>query len=119
MSQVAEKAMGHLEKITKNGEPIATKKFFQGYALDTICRCAFGIDTNAHENTDHALIKNGRALFQGFVVKNWMDTLGTMLFYLFPGIESVSIQKDITMTNLLLIFHVLDFPYNTISKRVL
>ena len=100
MSQVAEKAMAHLEKLTKNGEPIATKLFFQGYALDTICRCAFGIDTNAHENTDHALIKNGRALFQGFVVKNWMDTLGTMLFYLFPGIESVSIhQTNISFGN--------------------
>ena len=64
--------------------------FLKGYSIDTICRCAFGIETNAYEDSEHQLIKQGRAIIQGFQVTNWMDTIGFLLFYLFPGLEAVS-----------------------------
>ena len=65
-------------------------KFLKGYAIDTICRCAFSVETNAYEDSEHQLIKQGRAIIQGFQVTNWMDTIGFLVFYLFPGLEAVS-----------------------------
>ena len=51
ITEVADKSMKHLDKLVEKNEPIAMKNFFQGYALNTICRCAFSIDTNAHKGT--------------------------------------------------------------------
>ena len=69
---------------------IKISKFLKGYAIDTICRCAFSVETNAYEDSEHQLIKQGRAIIQGFQVTNWMDTIGFLVFYLFPGLEAVS-----------------------------
>ena len=91
MTDVSRKALKHLDKLVKQGKPIDLKDFFQGYALDTICRCAFSIDTNAHESSDHKLIKAGRAIFQGFTVNNWFETIFTLVFYFLPGLESVRV----------------------------
>ena len=51
ITEVADKSMKHLDNLVEKNEPIAMKNFFQGYALNTICRCAFSIDTNAHKGT--------------------------------------------------------------------
>ena len=88
ISDVADKAMEHLESI-KN-EPIEMKKFFQGFAMDTICRCAFSLETNAHEDPNHHLVKAGIDAFQGFVVNSWIESIFTMIFYFVPNIEAVS-----------------------------
>ena len=90
ISEVADKAISHLRKQSRLEDHVATKSFFQAYALDAICKYVFGIDTNAHENPNHQLIKNGRGVNQGFLLTNWLETLVTMLFYFFPRIESVS-----------------------------
>ena len=87
MMGVVEKAMSHLE--TSNKDRIEMKKFFQGFALDIICRCAFSIETNAHSNENDHLVKAGREAFQGFTVNSWPESIFTLLFYLFPGLESV------------------------------
>nr|AKH03525.1 cytochrome P450 3027E1 [Paracyclopina nana] len=88
MSEVSAKAIENLKKLVKTGKPIEVKHFFQAYALDTICRCAFSIDTNALEDDDHKLIKAGREIFQGFAMTNWMETIGNLIFYFFPGLET-------------------------------
>ena len=88
ITDVANKATAYLDHLSKD-KPVEMKHFFQGFALDTICRCAFSIETNAHEDQNHPLIKAGRDAFQGFQVTNWIESVFTMLFYFFPGIDSV------------------------------
>ena len=57
--------------------------------MDTICRCAFSIETNAHEDQNHSLVKAGRDAFQGFQLTSWIESMFLMLFYFFPGLDSV------------------------------
>ena len=87
MVQVADLSMNHLKALSQKG-PVELKGFFQGFALDTICRCAFSIESNAHQDPDHHLVKAGREAFQGFRVGNWMESLFTLLFYFCPGLEA-------------------------------
>ena len=88
ITDVTNKAMNYLDHLDK-GEPIEMKKFFQGFAMDTICRCAFSIETNAHEDQNHSLVKAGRDAFQGFQLTSWIESIFLMLFYFFPGLDSV------------------------------
>jgi cytochrome P450 len=88
MGEVCDKTMKHLETLAEQNQVVEIKSVFQGYALDTICKCAFGIDTNAHQNQDdNQLIKAGRGVFQGLICHNWGETIFTMLFSFFPGLE--------------------------------
>ena len=86
MSDIGDKAMEYLS--SQCDKPIGMKKFFQGYALDTICRCGFGIDTNTHEDQDNPIANAGREAFAGFMVTNWLESIFTQLFYFMPGLEA-------------------------------
>ena len=63
IGEISNKAMKHLE--VNCHEPIGMKTFFQGFAMDTILKCAFSIETNAYENQNHPLSIAGREAFQG------------------------------------------------------
>ena len=86
MADIADQAMEFLE--SKSDTPIGMKKFFQGYALDTICRCGFSIETNCHADQDSPIANAGREAFQGFVINNWLESIFTTFLYFFPGLEA-------------------------------
>ena len=98
MADVTNKAMKYLDHLDKQ-EPIEMKKFFQGFAMDTICRCAFSIETNAHEDQNHSLVKAGRDAFQGFQVTSWIESMFFMLFYFFPRLDSVIQSNKLIVTH--------------------
>ena len=58
-----------------------------GLAVNTIARCAFGVDTDAHHNPDDDLIKYGKEVFSAFRPTNWIETILFHAFTYFPGIE--------------------------------
>ncbi len=89
MGDVADKTMIRMEQLSKEGKEVPMKATFQCLALDTICKCAFGMETNANEDPENELIKTGRAVFQGFQSTNWGETIFMHLLYLFPGLEGI------------------------------
>jgi len=60
---------------------------FSGLAINTIGRCAFGVDTDAHHHPDQPLVKNGTELFASFRSESWFSSFLGHLFQYFPGIE--------------------------------
>jgi len=58
-------------------------------AINTISRCAFGVDTDAHRYPDQPLVKNGIELFASFRTENWPATIISYLFQYFPGFEKL------------------------------
>ena len=55
--------------------------------MNTIAKCAFGIDIDCQRNEDIEIVKNGKQVFAAFRVKNWVETFFLHLFFYFPGIE--------------------------------
>ena len=57
--------------------------------MNTIARCAFGIDVDCQRNQDQPIAKHGREIFASFRVKNWLETIILQCFFYFPGIEKL------------------------------
>ena len=53
-------------------------------AMNTIGRCAFGIDVDAYKNPDQDLIKYGTLVFQGFRADNWIASVIFQIILHFP-----------------------------------
>ena len=61
----------------------------QGYSLDIIARCAFGMNVSTHKNPDDELLKHGRALFSDFTSTNLIGDMFLSIFNIFPEIFSL------------------------------
>ena len=61
--------------------------FFLGLSIDTIAKCAFGVETDAHSNPDQDIIRWGHEAFAAFRLSNWFEDALMYLFFFFPGIE--------------------------------
>ena len=60
-----------------------------GLAVNTICKCAFGVNTDAHHNPNDDLIKYGNEIFAGFRPSNVLESALLSLFFYFPGFEKI------------------------------
>ena len=56
--------------------------------MNTIARCAYGIETDAHKNPDQELIKCGHAIAETDRTTDWPTTLFFHLFSYFPWVEN-------------------------------
>ena len=56
--------------------------------VNTIARCAFGVEADAHRNPDQDLIKHGAALFEGFRATGWGVTSIIHLLNYFPWLDN-------------------------------
>merc|ERR1711983_477814 len=67
-------------------QEINLKPIVQGFALDSIARVAFGLDTKVHkgENQDFAV-----SAFDGFMTETWTKTIFYHLMQHFPLIASM------------------------------
>ena len=68
MEKIADNFLAYIKKqnTANNFGEFEVKHLFQGYALDTISTCAFGIESNALENPDDELLVNGKMVFTSF-----------------------------------------------------
>ena len=57
-------------------------------SVNTICRCAFGIEANAYKDPDQDLVKYGDKVFEGFRATNWGITFLAHLINYVPSLES-------------------------------
>ncbi len=73
-----------------------------GLATNAIARCAFGIETNAHENPDQDLLVNGNQLLVAFRCTDWSSTLMYHLINYFPMLEDkVPVWPEPAYSNIL------------------
>lgn len=87
MSDVANVLMEFLDKeLSKSKGVVNLRKCFEGLALDTISRCAFGIDTDANNNTDQDILRWGKESFASVRVDGWIVAGFFRLFFLFPSL---------------------------------
>jgi hypothetical protein len=48
MDGIIDKVIDHIEEKAKTNPTLELKPIIEGFILDVIARCAFGLDTNAH-----------------------------------------------------------------------
>lgn len=58
--------------------------FFEALGINTIARCAFGIEANAHKNPEQDLVKYGCKVFEDFRSTNWLSTFFAHLINYLP-----------------------------------
>ncbi len=68
--------------------PVYGTFFALDFALNTISRCAFGIDTLASKEQHQELLKYGQSLVNSLKMKGWLATAMMQLMQLFPYLET-------------------------------
>ena len=78
MTGLADRTIDFLAKqVEKNPNKVDVKPVVQGFALDTISKVGFGIDTNAYKGEDSEFMKNAQAVFDTFSAR----TFGMAMFW--------------------------------------
>ncbi len=81
MTGVVGRFLQHLEELEcAREESVEVKALFQGFSLDVIAKCAFGIDTDAIQGEGGELLKYGREVFATVKVNNWFESALFSLF---------------------------------------
>lgn len=75
------------EKATSCGE-VNLKEVFGNLTMDVICRCAFGIKTNTHNDPNNAFVKNSLRFFN----MTWRDKLRAALFMTIPPLRKLGLS---------------------------
>ena len=85
MEQLADRTIDHIGEMVKKNPVLDLKPVIQGFTLDTISRCAFGIDTNVYKGENSDFADNAAAVFNAFAADNWIGVLFFNLMAHFPG----------------------------------
>nr|AKH03526.1 cytochrome P450 3027F1 [Paracyclopina nana] len=75
MEGIADKTIDFIEEQAKLSPQFNIKPILQGFTLDTISKCGFGLDTNAHKGDNSDFAKNAYAVFDQLRADNWMDSI--------------------------------------------
>ena len=89
MDEIAERTVEYLSDKIKTQPKIDVKPIIQGFTLDTIAKCGFGIDSNVYKGEDNDFAKNAYEVFQNVVAKNWIGSLLLNLVFQFPIITKI------------------------------
>ncbi len=77
MDHIADEAIDYITEQVKTNPEIDLKPILQGFTLDTISKCAFGLSTKAHRGENSDFAKAAYDVFSGFRA----DNLGMLLFF--------------------------------------
>ncbi|CAG2109455.1 unnamed protein product, partial [Medioppia subpectinata] len=83
ITDVTDRLVDTLTEYEKTGNEIDMRKYMGAFTMDNICRCAYGIELNSLENTDHPVLKN---------IKKLLDpplTLGLITSAFFPALAKL------------------------------
>ena len=86
MSEVLDNFIGYIDENVEKNPIVDLKPVYQGFSMDIIAKCAFGIEMDAYRDREQSLAKAGRDLFQGFSASNWGESIFFGLFNHFPFI---------------------------------
>ena len=84
MDQLAERTVEYLAEKSKKEKKIDVKPVIQGFALDTISKCAFGMDTNSYKGEDTEFAVIAKDVFEQLRASGWAVTIFFNLMTHFP-----------------------------------
>ena len=105
MDKLADRTMEYLSERAKTEKKIDVKPVIQGFALDTISKCAFGMDTNAYKGEDTEFATVAKDVFEQFRITGWIAAIIWNIMSHFPflikyvSIWPASAQKLRQMTH--------------------
>ena len=62
ISEIADQLINNLRSHAKSGEPFDIKLYFDGFTMDVIARCAYGIELDSVSQPDHPIIHNAKSI---------------------------------------------------------
>jgi cytochrome P450 family 6 len=87
MEAIADKVLDHLSgEVAKHPNQLDLKHIIQGYSLDTIAKCAFGLDSNAHRGENSDFASNAKDIFDSFRADTWTNVFFFNMISHFPFI---------------------------------
>ena len=86
MTEVLDNFIGYIDETVEKNPTVDMKKVFQGFSMDIIGKCAFGIEMDAYRDREQPLAKAGRDLFQVFSASNWSESIMEVMVSHFPFI---------------------------------
>nr|AKH03527.1 cytochrome P450 3027F2 [Paracyclopina nana] len=87
MEAIAERTVDYIEEKVKNNSTIDVKPILQGFTLDTIAKCAFGLETKAYKGEDDQFAKTAYDVFNQFRADTWTNVLFFNIVSHFPVIS--------------------------------
>ena len=60
ISEIADQLVNNLRSHAKDGKPFDIKLYFDGFTMDVIARCAYGIQLDSVSQPDHPIIGNAK-----------------------------------------------------------
>jgi len=84
MDKLADRTIEYLSERAKTQKKIDVKPVIQGFALDTISKCAFGMDTNAYKGEDTEFATIAKDVFEQFRATGWIATIFFNVLAHFP-----------------------------------
>ena len=70
MEKIADKFVAKIHKLNEDNSEINVIKLYEGYALDTISACSFGIESNAMDDPNDEILVNAKKAFANFNCTN-------------------------------------------------
>jgi len=99
---IADSTIEFIEEKAKENPEIDFKPIMQGFALDSISKVAFGMETKCRNGEDTELLKLSTSIIQNFAIKTYPIMFLWNFFFHFPGVmkyigfwpeEAVQIRK--------------------------
>ena len=84
MDGMVDRTLDYMSEKIKVDPKINVKPIIQGFALDTIFKCGFGLDTNVYKGEDQDLVKLVTGVVQAFNGETWANTIFFFIFFHFP-----------------------------------
>ena len=81
---IADTLVEHLKLKVKENQELNIKPILQGFTMDAICKVAFGMQTNFHNDQDQDLYKLGTGAIKAFTPKSYLDDFFFLIFFHFP-----------------------------------
>ena len=81
---IADKSLAFMGEQVKKDQEIDLKPLVQGFALDSISKVAFGMETNCHRYEDKEFFDIARQVFEQFTTHTWTNTFLFNFLMLFP-----------------------------------
>ena len=86
IEEIAGKTVQYCEELTKSNSEINMKPIVQGFALDSIAKVAFGLETKVHKGENKDFAVSAFAAFDGFMTETWTKMIFYHLMQHFPFI---------------------------------
>ena len=84
IEELADSSIDHITEKAKENPEIDFKPIVQSFAVDVICKVAFGMETKCRLDEDQEMFKLFTRIINDFRIDTWIMTFLWNFFFLFP-----------------------------------